>query len=808
MVAARHSFILAAVVSVSLAVGGLGSAASADESGRTTYRPHKVQPDSVARGLIVKLTTNSVSSGLLKAINVAAGPSVGLKGNSKLSGKISTIDFNKTVPAAVAARAAVALTKRGDVVWAIPNTMRRISDSSPVWSYDPLFGAQRNLWDANVYDPDGGYSIKVPRFWQKTMGSPEVVVAVVDTGIRAEHPDLQGQLVDGYDMIDADQPVIVGSPTYVGARDGDGRDADPSDPGGWTTKGQCGSIDGEPYPAQPSSWHGTFVAGEIAAKSSNQQFIAGAAPGVKVQPVRVISGCVGWDSDILAGITWASGGHVDGVPDNATPADVVNLSLGGLAKTSTQRNLDCVAYADVAAAGRARGSVFVAAAGNDYYNANLEVPASCSGYISVGATSLKGFSSTYSNIGSSVDLVAPGGDTAAEGSTDSILSLVNSGTTVPVLGGSTYRRYEGTSMAAPEVAAGAALLYSSLPSAANDQVTADRVRNALFASITKFRPRDSHYANKAAHISGSTYYFDLNCAGHDWCGRGYLDLSTSQASISGPVVGPAVVGETLTADVGTWVTKPTSFTYQWVRDGVDVPGATGPTHAVLSSDVGAKFSVRVGPVTSAFSAFTSTSPETEAVPQGPDVVLGGFPAAPKYGVAGTATVTISAGGSPVDGPVELRRGTTTIATGNAVGGTATLTIDGTKWIGGTNKIRAAFLGNGTDAAISTVPQAVVVGKATSTISSYFADATITKSTSPKSKVTIKVVGDTKPIGIVRVYDGSKYLKSYRMLASYNGVHWFTLPKITKVGKHSIRWKYAGNGNITGKTSAYKTLTIR
>ena len=807
MLTARRALVLAVIMALVLV--GFGVNASADETVRSTYRPHPAQQKSVARGLIVKTMTVAPSAAMLKAADAALGSAASVADSNKLLGKISTVDFDVTIPVAVAAEAAQALSKRGDVVWAVPNTLRRTSAVSPVPSNDTLFSLQRNLWDTSTTSPVGGYSIKAPSLWRKTKGSSDVVVAVVDTGIRPEHPDLEGQLVDGYDMIGADQ-TNSGSTTYELAGDEDGRDPDASDPGDWTTDGQCGNYpDGAPIPGEDSSWHGTFTAGIVAAKANNGQFIAGAAPDVKVQPVRVLGHCGGWDSDIIAGLSWASGGHVDGVVDNLTPAKVVNLSLGFTEASATDRNASCVAYADAAAAGRARGAVFVAAAGNDFGDANLAVPSSCDGYVSVGTTSYKGFSATYSNIGTAVDLSAPGGDTLAEGSSDSIVSLVNSGHTVPEVGGSTYARHEGSSMAAPEVAAGAALLYSSMPGVSNDLVTANTIQTALLASVSPFRAKSSAYANKAITIDGDTYYFDLNCAGHLWCGRGTLDLSKVQASLSGPTIsGTAVVGETLSAAAGTWVGGPTSFIYTWLHDGTPINGATATTYTVAPNDVDARISVRVAPATPAFRAFGGTSTATPAIPQGPALALTGLRTTARYGVAGGATVTIGTPEAPVNGVVQLRRGSTVLASGTAVAGTVNLKIPATSWLAGTNRIRAAFLGNGTDAAVSTVPQTVTVAKASSTIWHSLVASTVKRTSYAKSKVTIRVTGDTRPTGLVRVYDGTKWLKTYKMYASYNGAHTFTLPKITKRGKHSIKWIYAGNANITGKSSTVKTLTVK
>jgi serine protease len=160
------------------------------------------------------------------------------------------------------------------------------------------------------------------------------VVAVLDTGVRFEHPDLGqatagGPLLPGYDFV---------SNAEIG-NDGDGRDADPSDPGDWTTAAENSNSSGTFYQCDPegvgnavatsSSWHGTTTASLVAARTNNSLGMAGTAPGVKVLPVRVLGKCFGYDSDIVAAMRWAAGIHIDGVPDNPNPAKVINLSLGG-----------------------------------------------------------------------------------------------------------------------------------------------------------------------------------------------------------------------------------------------------------------------------------------------------------------------------------------------------------------------------------------------------------------------------------------------------------------------------------------------
>jgi serine protease len=315
----------------------------------------------------------------------------------------------------------------------------------------PNDSSYTSQWD--LYDATGG--IRAPAAWDKASGSG-VVVAVIDTGIRA-HADLAGQTVAGYDMI-IDTAV---------SNDGNGRDGDPSDPGDWVAAGECGA--GEP--ADTSSWHGTHVAGTIAAATNNGQGIAGIAFGAKVQAVRALGKCGGYTSDIADGITWASGGTVSGAPANATPAKVLNLSLGGggACDNTTQAAVN---------GARARGSVVVVAAGNSNQNAANFSPASCTGVIAVAATDRNGARAYYSNFGAVVALAAPGGDVRGNAASG-ILSTLNSGTSTP--GADSYAYYQGTSMAAPHVAGVAALMFSVKPSA-----TPDEIGNALKSSARAF----------------------------------------------------------------------------------------------------------------------------------------------------------------------------------------------------------------------------------------------------------------------------------------------------------------------------------
>jgi len=306
-----------------------------------------------------------------------------------------------------------------------------------------------NQW--HYYETAGG--LRLPTAWDKSTGSG-VVVAVIDTGYRP-HADLSGQFLAGYDFIST---AAIGN-------DGNGRDSDASDPGDAVVAGECGG--GQPTRDQGSSWHGTHVAGTVAARTNNGAGVAGVAYNAKIVPVRVLGKCGGYTSDIADAITWSSGGSVSGVPANANKARVLNMSLGGsgACDATTQNAIN---------GARSRGAVVVVAAGNDAVNVSNASPANCSGVIAVAATGRTGGRASYSNYGTLVDVAAPGGDGA-----NGILSTLNSGTTAPA--SDSYAAYQGTSMATPHVAGVAALML-----ALNTNLTPDDIESKLKSTARAF----------------------------------------------------------------------------------------------------------------------------------------------------------------------------------------------------------------------------------------------------------------------------------------------------------------------------------
>lgn len=756
----------------------------------------------VARGLIVQTTSGTSTTAIEKAADAAASGDVEVADADKLTGTIATVGFEQPVDYDDAAAVADQVEKRDDVVWAVPDARRRASVVSPVKPNDPSFAKQYGLWDTRYTNPAGGYATKAPSVWRSTTGDASVVVAVVDTGIRKEHPDLANQLVAGYDMIGADQdengdPLPESSGyTYYTANDGNGRDADPRDPGDWINANDqyCYGPDGNDFEA--SSWHGTHVAGIVAAESGNAKGIAGVAPGVKIQPVRVLGKCGGWDSDIMAGITWASGGSVAGVPANATPADVVNVSLGGYASKASERNSLCQAYGSLFSQAKARGSLVVAAAGNELGNANLAVPASCSNVVSVAATSEWGFRAFYSNVGSTVDIAAAGGDYVV--ADHGILSTIATG--IRGATGMAYTEYMGTSMAAPAVSGAAALLFSL------GLDTPAKVEAALKASVSPFRS-SSKYSSVTLSDGTKEYHLNLNCT-TSRCGAGLLDLSKLPAPIgTSTVSGDLVVGEYATAS-SSW-TRSTSMTYQWMRDGAAISGATSKTYQVSAADVGHRLSYTVRPSASAFAGIIRTSTASDVVPDGSTVTTTGLPSSLRYGTAASVDVSASYGGTPAVGTVKLVRGASEVlgtATLDAYG-KATFSISGTRWVAVANSLRVAYEGSDDAPRASSPATAVTVYRAVPTLTKITTGSTVRSTSNGVVWARVYVPGVTHPRGTFGVYDGSKRIQTATIAANANGIKKITLPRLAR-GKHVLTVKFLGTDLVAPKTSARKTVTSR
>jgi serine protease len=311
------------------------------------------------------------------------------------------------------------------------------------------------------------------------------------------------------------------------ANDGNGRDADPSDPGDWVT-----AADKTALPAlysfcdvAPSSWHGTFIAGQIAAVANNSAGITGINWGGQVLPVRVSGKCGALLSDILDGMRWAAGLSVVGVPANPNPARVINLSFGG--DTACSRS-----YQDVIDEIGKAGSLLVVAAGNS--SGPLTRPADCAGVLAVGAAQADGAKTYYSDFGGNVALLAPGGDPNL--ASLRIYSTTNNGTQGPAA--DTYGYKLGTSFAAPLAAAVASLMLS-VDSTLTPAQLIERLKGSARPHVS-----NTSYPQCAPGIS-------VACAcTTSTCGAGLLDANAALASLSTPLATTASASVTASGGGG------------------------------------------------------------------------------------------------------------------------------------------------------------------------------------------------------------------------------------------------------------------
>ena len=427
-----------------------------------------------------------------------------------------------------------------DVEFAEPNGRKRIQTAPN----DPLYaatapgvrpnGPDSGQWYLRAPTPAVVSAIDIETAWLRTQGSAGVVVAVLDTGVRFDHPDLGraatgGRLLPGYDFV---------SNTTV-SNDGDGRDADPSDPGDWVSSAEAGRTPFTGCSASNSSWHGTRTASLVGAATNNALGMAGTAPGVSVLPVRVLGKCFGTDGDIQAGMLWAAGIAVPGVPDNPNPARVLNMSLGasGACTASYQNVVDQIL---------ARGTVIVAAAGNSA-GGPVGTPGNCRGVIAVLALRHAGSKVGFSDLGAEITIAAPGGNciNTSPGTpcVYPILAASNTGTTVPVAADAfwtnSFRISVGTSFSSPLVAGTVGLMVSSQP-----LLTPAQISIALQATARPFPttgadngPDDPTPVLQCMAPSTNVQQFpQLQCyCNTTYCGAGMLDAGAAVAAVSGPV---------------------------------------------------------------------------------------------------------------------------------------------------------------------------------------------------------------------------------------------------------------------------------
>ena len=475
-----------------------------------------------------------------------------------IGGDMSLVQLSRTQ--SPAEMRALLETLRADPRVAIAEPDRRVRAHAYLPN-DPLFTGQWYLKSIEIA------ATRAENAWDITRGgtnaaTSSVVVAVIDTGVRFDHPDLRaaaagGKLLPGYDFVSSD-----GNGVFATANDGNGWDADPTDPGDFVTAQElasgplagrkCGANGSDTTPSN-SSWHGTRVSGMIAADSDNAVGITGTGFNIRVLPVRALGKCGGYDSDVLAAMYWSAGlaippPLIESPPIvNAHPAQVINMSLGGTGPCSAT-------YAEAVRNITAHGVLVVVSAGND--GKAVDSPANCTGAVGVAGLRHIGTKVGYSNLGPEVAISAPAGNCRALPwrVSSRLNTTTNAGTQAPT--NSTYtdstnaNSNVGTSFSSPLVAATAGLMKS-----VNSRLTPALLTARLRASARPFPTTSTTVPTPPACVSPSvTALQEAECiCNTQVCGAGMLDTAAAVAQALRPaavaqITGVVGAGRTLTLD--------------------------------------------------------------------------------------------------------------------------------------------------------------------------------------------------------------------------------------------------------------------
>jgi len=476
-------------------------------------RRHTLSAKASASETLDKVTARANSLGTRLGLTLRTGRA--------LTSHVQVISAKGISAATLAAR----LTAEADVEYAVIDYRRKHfgSPTDPMYTQGPPIngsagGPAAGQWYLRPPSTTVISSINARGAWDLTTGSSSIVVAVLDTGVRPEHPELINRLLPGYNMV-SDIPT---------GNDGEGRDADASDPGDWVTQSESSDPSGAFYEcgAADSSWHGTQTTSLIGAASNNGIGMAGVAWGVKLLPVRVLGKCGGHDSDIIAGMQWAAGLPVPGVPTNPTPARVINMSLGSN-DTCPQSYIDAIN----SITNKSDPAVIVVAAGN---SSGLAVasPANCPGVIAVAGLRHIGTKVGFSDVGPEISISAPAGNcvnsTSGMPCLYPILAATNTGLTTPVASTYTdsFNYGVGTSFAAPLVSGTVALMMSVKPSLTPDQVLEILQRTARPFPISGAAATVQNCRAPNTHVQLECY-----CTAST-CGAGMLDAAAAVSSVS------------------------------------------------------------------------------------------------------------------------------------------------------------------------------------------------------------------------------------------------------------------------------------
>lgn len=575
----QHTLMASLLLSIAIAQSPTGLAASEHNP---VARETRIREAPANLGLIVKLRKDGAGATIAKLANgtdrTAAlakrtGLVLGLKREISESMLASTVELGDASAAQILERL------RADAAVEYVSIDRRRFPHATTPN-DTLFVNQWYLKDAEVS------AVNAIGAWDREVGSTGVVIAVLDTGVLYDHPDLGradhgGKLLPGHDFVSASHMN----------NDGDARDADPSDPGDWVDSNDKSNPLFSNCDIAGSSWHGTRVAGMVGALTNNGAGVAGLDWNSFILPVRVLGKCGGLDSDILAGMRWAAGLHVAGVTDNPTPARILNLSLGsdGACEAS---------YRDVIGELTARKVLAVISAGNE--GTVVSSPANCPGVAAVAAIRHAGSKVGFSSLGPEVTIAAPGGNCVNINGGPCLFSLdttSNSGTTVPVTNTFTDQINSnlGTSFSAPIVSGITALMLSRNANLSTVQMLARLGEGA--------RPFPTTVADAPAiatcHVPVNDQDFQLEqclCT-TSTCGAGMANAAGSVTAAERPIAAVALptvspgqnVSLNASGSAAACGRTIASFAWTVVEPTINLPAITGantPTATIIAPSSG------------------------------------------------------------------------------------------------------------------------------------------------------------------------------------------------------------------------------
>jgi serine protease len=522
-------------------------------------RVRRAGPSSTTDQIIVKWREGATgSSAVSRTQKLSSFAGVRLQPKGQIAQKMDVLKLERRLDKEELEEVLAQIARNPDVEYAVPDH-RRYAHRVPS---DTLFLEQWYFRTGEIA------ATRAELAWDETTGSTATVVAVLDTGVLFDHPDLQGKLLNGYDFVS----------NLAIANDGDGIDADPSDPGDWISASDRGQVEFADCEESDSSWHGTRVASLIAAVTDEGLGMAGAGWSTRILPVRVLGKCGGADSDILAAMRWAAGLPVPGVPANTTPAKVINLSLGGEGACTA-------AYRSAIAEITAQGTLIVASAGNE--SSVISTPANCPGVIAVTGLRHAGTKVGFSNLGPEADLGAPAGNCVNTSATLPCLFQItvatNTGTTDPLSPSWSSQDQAnanyGTSFSAPLVAGAAALLHAMRPDLTPSQY------GALLKETAAPFPTSSSTATGVCQVPTSPFHIqEMECiCTKQTCGAGMLDTHAAVLATLQPLAVIEAV-DTINTGVDVSIDGRSSFapangtitSYHWTL--LNVVGAT-PTIA-------------------------------------------------------------------------------------------------------------------------------------------------------------------------------------------------------------------------------------